>query len=200
MRAAGFLFILVFSFATRSAQSACARFDWSCFDASVAIVARDAEGRELAFCSGVAVSVRRVLTAGHCAVRFSALDVDHLDVYLDALVDKTGPEAARGFLGGLHVNGLYNRPKSFYFHDRGVLELDRDLPRDLNFPIIASLPDAANGSAVLQNIVAKNLIGGVKLERIGFGARQAMKSSATASAMEHRRTPAIFASFILGTP
>ena len=88
------------------------------------------------------------------------------------------------------MDGQYDRPKSYFLHDRGVVDLDRDLPHDLNFPIIASLADAESGSSELQDIVAKNLIAGVRLERIGFGARPMLMAASApiSAATEHRRT------------
>lgn len=167
----------------QAAHSACAKLDWSCFDSTVAIVGhgKDSIGNDavLVFCSGVAVSPRQVLTAGHCTVSLSKSTVTSIDVYLDALVPfAAGQPAAHGVVGALTLNHAYDRSSSLYIHDRGLLELDRNLPKNLNYPVIARFEGTFAKRLVLQGLVP-----GATLHRIGFGER---KSSTRV--LENRRT------------
>jgi V8-like Glu-specific endopeptidase len=154
------------------AEAACAQLDWSCFNSTVAIVghAKDVNGDDTVavFCSGVAVSPGQVLTAGHCTVSLSKPSITSIDVYLDALVPfAAGLPAAHGKVGALTLNRAYDRSSSLYIHDRGLLELDRNLPKTLNYPAIARF----NG-ALAKSLVAQGLIPGATLHRIGFGQRK----------------------------
>ncbi len=165
------------------AQAACLKLEWSCFDSSVALVGRAQDGSIKSFCSGVAVSKREIFTAGHCVKSLSKSSVVKIQVYREPRVPYAQDPAAEGIPATLQLNADYDRSTSLFFHDRGTFELDRDLPEDLNYPLIAS-----RTSPALATEVASLLKVGTQLERIGFGQRPIVIDGVESNDFENRRT------------
>lgn len=164
------------------AYAGCEHLGWNCFDSSVALVGRGADGAVNSFCSGVAVSKRRVFTAAHCITSLSKASVVKIQVYRDALVSYSETADAEGIPTTLQSSSDYDRSASFYLHDHGTFELDRDLPEDLNYPSIpGSSPELAAKVASLLKV-------GTQLERIGFGQRPLRISGVVTEEFENRRT------------
>lgn len=177
------VFILIATvLVTPSVRAACETLGWSCFDASVALVGRGADGAVNSFCSGVAVSKREVLTAGHCITSLLKPSVAQIQVYREASVSYSLPPEAEGIRATLMLDSAYDRASSFYLNDRGTFELDRDLPENLNYP---RLP---RSSTELAQTVARLLTPGTQLERIGFGQRPLVVAGVATREFENRRT------------
>jgi hypothetical protein len=94
------------------------------------MVAQDADGTPLWFCSGTLISSKVFLTAGHCTGTPAA----HVEIWFDADVQSGIP--ANGFpfvgdVGGTPFTHPQYDPNAFYLHDLGVVILDEDILLDL---------------------------------------------------------------------
>lgn len=150
---------------------------WACFNTSVAIVGRAADGAVLNFCSGVAIDSKTVVTAGHCIESLSKSlaqsDVE-IQIFRQSAVDYSKAPDAIGDRDSLHLDRLYNRERSYFHRDRGMIKLKTEIRPDagetLNFPKVRRGLEAYIEKAD-------------RLHRIGFGRRVS-----GAGVSENRRT------------
>lgn len=147
------------------AQDCKLQLSWECFNTSVAIVGRAADGRVVNFCSGVAIDTKTVMTAGHCIESLShslfRADVE-IQIYRRAVVDfKAAPDAIAD-RDSLHLDRLYNRERSYFHRDRGLIKLTTELQAHgrevLHFPKV-------------RRGLGPNIEQAEHLHRVGFGRR-----------------------------
>lgn len=130
---------------------------WECFDATVILVSRDAEGAFKGLCSATAIDPTTLVTAAHCLEHQIGTD-GYWDLYFDAFKALDVAEQTIPSTNGVIHPGYAQRQEEFAF-DIGVVRLPQPLAADLPYVMIP------RGPVTLQH--------NDTLHRIGFGLRPA---------------------------
>lgn len=168
------LLIAPFAHAQASPTNECqTQLSWECFNTSVAIVGRANDGSVVNFCSGVAIDSQTVLTAGHCIESLSRTGAE-VQIYRRSVVDFSSKPDAVADAYSLHLDRLYNRERSYFHRDRGMIKLKTELrsqdQESLNFPKV-------------RRGLGPQIETADRLHRVGFGRRVS-----ASGVSENRRT------------
>jgi V8-like Glu-specific endopeptidase len=154
-------------------ETATEGINWRCFNTSVAVVGRSELGLVVSFCSGVAIDPQTVVTAGHCIESLARAGGD-VQIYRKPVVDFREPPDSISDQYSLHLDRLYNRERSYFHRDRGMIKLSR--------PIVPLPGETLHFPKLRSHLQAQIEASGV-IHRIGFGRRTSASGLA-----EHRRT------------